>query len=91
MGIVSMTSQMNSLSGQFEIERLLELLNSNPQGTDQHSPDIYPQSNQSLVGAETLTDGSRDLDASGSENRFVAHISQAMSKTKSNPFGIRDR
>jgi hypothetical protein len=91
MGIVSMTSQINSLSGQFEIERLLELLNSDPQGIDQHSPDIYPRSNQSLVEAEILTDESRNLDTSGSENRFVAHISQAMSKTKSNLFGIPER
>jgi hypothetical protein len=106
-GAVSMTSQINSPSSQVEIQRLMELLNSNQQGADPYSPDVHPQPNQPLVEvemvaaaaesemlpagqAEILAAGDRDweIDTGGFENRFVAHISQAMSKTKSSSLGI---
>ena len=53
------------------------------------------ESEMQRVGkAETLAAGNRDwdIDTGGFENRFVAHISQALSKTKSSSLGFfKDR
>jgi hypothetical protein len=73
----------SDLASQFEIEHLLELLNSN-----QQEPGIHAQPIQPLVESENVNIGNVILDGIGVENRFVAHISQALSKTRSGPFGI---
>jgi hypothetical protein len=81
-----MTSQIDNPSSQFEIQRLLELLNSY-QTPGQQSPEINPHPVRSLVVAAGTDAGSSVLDI-GVENRFVAHISEAMSKTKLCPFSV---
>jgi len=83
-----MTSQIENPSSQFEIQRLLELLNSYQQAPGRHTPEINPHPVQSLVVAAGTNAGSRVLDTFGLENRFVAHVSEAMSKTKSGSFSI---
>jgi hypothetical protein len=80
-----MASELDGLSSRFEIQRLLELLNSDQQEPDQQSPDIDSQPLQRLVGPDTRNENSV-LDVVGAENRFVAHISHAMSKTRSDSF-----
>lgn len=82
-----MTSQIDNPSSQFEIQRLLELLNSYQQTPGQQSPEINPHPVRSLVVAAGTNAGSGVMDI-GLENRFVAHISEAMSKTKLGPFSI---
>lgn len=83
-----MTSQMDNPSSQFEIERLLELLNAHPQGPGQQFVEIHDGPVQSLVEAVAAEAGSGGLNVIGVENRFVAHISQAMSKTGLGSFDI---
>jgi hypothetical protein len=68
--------------GPFEIRYLLELLNSSQQQSD-----IYSQPIQPLVEVSANTGG---MNAVGIENRFVAHISKAMSKTKSSLSGVSE-
>jgi hypothetical protein len=82
-----MTSQIDNPSSQFEIQRLLELLNSYQQTPGRQSPEIDPHPVRSVVAARTNA-GSTVLDTIGPENRFVAHISEAMSKMKLGPFSI---
>ena len=72
-----MRSDMDS---PFEIQRLLELLNSNQQESG-----ALLQPAQPLVALNSVE--TAILDVVGIENRFAAHISQAMSKTKAGPFG----
>jgi hypothetical protein len=80
MGSLDMPSDVGS---QFEIEHLLDLLNSN-----QQEPGIRAQPIQPLVDRENVNLGNVMPEGVGIDNRFVAHISQALSKTRSGPFGV---
>jgi hypothetical protein len=80
MGFFDMRSEVVS---RFEIEHLLELLNSN-----QQEPGIRAQPIQPLVERENVNLGNVMPEGAGIDNRFVAHISQALSKTRSGPFGV---
>jgi hypothetical protein len=66
-----------------EMLHLMELLNS-----DQQESDVYCQPVQPLV--ERANTGIMVPNVVGAENRFVAHISQAMSKANLSLLGVSE-